>query len=129
MPLEDFIIAVFCWVDERLKALLGDHRLRQRGFAPKLTDSEVITMEMVGEFLDAAMIMARVAQVGGEDRHRFGLALGIDDQHPANRHRPLAGGIPQAGVAEHPNPAGRPAIQGNFQVFPIRQRLLDSRFQ
>ena len=51
MPLEDFIITVFCWIDERLKALLGDHRLRQRGFAPKLTDSEVITMEMVGEFL------------------------------------------------------------------------------
>lgn len=51
MPLEDFIITVFCWVDEHLKALLGDHRLRQRGFAPKLTDSEVITMEVVGEFL------------------------------------------------------------------------------
>jgi IS5 family transposase len=51
MPLEDFIITVFCWVDERLKALLGDHRLRRRGFAPKLTDGEVITMEVVGEFL------------------------------------------------------------------------------
>ena len=34
-----------------LDTLLGDHRLRQRGFAPKLTDSEVITMEVVGEFL------------------------------------------------------------------------------
>lgn len=51
MPLEDFIITVFCWVDEHLKALLGDHRWRRRGFAPKLTDSEVITMEGVGEFL------------------------------------------------------------------------------
>jgi len=51
MPLEDFIITVFCWVDEHLKALLGDHRLRQRGFAPKRADSEVITMEGVGEFL------------------------------------------------------------------------------
>lgn len=51
MPLEDFIITVFCWVDGHLKALLGDHRLRRRGFAPKLTDSEVITMEVVGEFL------------------------------------------------------------------------------
>ena len=35
-----------------------------------------------------------LVQVGGEDRHRLGLATGIDDQHPANRHRPLAGGIP-----------------------------------
>lgn len=51
MPLEDFIIMVFCWVDEHMNSLLGDHRLRQRGFAPKLTDSEVITMEVVGEFL------------------------------------------------------------------------------
>ncbi|MCB1820694.1 MAG: hypothetical protein KDI73_03810 [Candidatus Competibacteraceae bacterium] len=51
MPLEDFIITVFCWVDEHLNALLGDHRLRERGFAPKLADSEVITMEVVGEFL------------------------------------------------------------------------------
>ena len=50
MPLEDFIITVFCWVDEHLNALLGDHRLRSRGFAPKLNDSEVITMEVVGEF-------------------------------------------------------------------------------
>ena len=47
MPLEDFIITVFCWVEEHLNALLGDHRLRQRGFAPKLSDGEVITMEAV----------------------------------------------------------------------------------
>ena len=50
MPLEDFIITVFCWVEEQMNSLLGEHRLRQRGFAPKLTDSEVITMEVVGEF-------------------------------------------------------------------------------
>jgi hypothetical protein len=51
MPLEDFIITVFCWVEEHLDSLIGDRPLRQRGFAPKLTDSEVITMEGVGEFL------------------------------------------------------------------------------
>ena len=51
MPLEDFIIRVFCWVDEHRNALIGDQRLRQRGFAPQLSDSEVITMEVVGEFL------------------------------------------------------------------------------
>ncbi len=51
MPLEDFIITVFCWVEDHLNALLGKHRLRQRGFAPKLADSEVITMEVAGEFL------------------------------------------------------------------------------
>ncbi len=51
MPLDDFIITVFCWVEEHLKALVGERRLRQRGFAPKLADSEVTTMEVVGEFL------------------------------------------------------------------------------
>lgn len=51
MPLEDFIITVFCWVEEHLSSRLGDQRLRQRGFAPQLADSEVITMEVVGEFL------------------------------------------------------------------------------
>jgi len=51
MPLEDLIITVFCWVEEHLDSLIGDHPLRQRGFAPKLTDSEVITVEVIGDFL------------------------------------------------------------------------------
>ena len=51
MPLENFIITVFCWVEEHWGLVSGGQRLRQRGFAPKLTDSEVITMEVVGEFL------------------------------------------------------------------------------
>ncbi|MBL8249881.1 MAG: IS982 family transposase [Candidatus Competibacter sp.] len=51
MPLEDFIITLFCWVEEHLNRLMGDHRRRQRGFAPKLTNGEVLTMEVVGEFL------------------------------------------------------------------------------
>jgi IS5 family transposase len=48
MPLEDFIIFVFCWVDEKLKSF---PTIRQRGSNPKLSDAEVITMEIVGEFL------------------------------------------------------------------------------
>ncbi|MBK1718503.1 hypothetical protein CKO27_12770 [Thiocystis violacea] len=51
MPLEDFIIAVFCWVDDHLAQVTGERRLRQRGEAPKLSDSEVITLEVIGEFL------------------------------------------------------------------------------
>ena len=51
MPLEDFIITVFCWIEDHCSALLGECRLRQRGFRPKLTDTEVITLEVVGEFL------------------------------------------------------------------------------
>lgn len=49
MDLESFIIAVFCAIDD----FLSEHRpkLRQRGPAPVLADSEVLTIETVGEFL------------------------------------------------------------------------------
>lgn len=54
MDLESFTIAVLCWVEEGLAAVQrapGWRRLRQRGPAPTLADSEVLTMEVVGEFL------------------------------------------------------------------------------
>ncbi len=54
MSPQELLLQVFCLVDDQLKALdLG--RVRPRGFAPKLTDSEVLTIEIVGEFggLDA----------------------------------------------------------------------------
>ena len=51
MPLEDFIIAVLCCVEQMWPRDPRLSRLRLRGFAPKLADSEVITMEIVGEFL------------------------------------------------------------------------------
>ncbi len=47
MDLSTFIISVFCLVDDHLKG----KRIRQRGPSPKLSDSEVLTMEIVGEFL------------------------------------------------------------------------------
>ncbi len=50
MPLEDFIITAYCLVDEMLK-LVVHQKMRQRGFIPLLSDSEVITMEIVAEFL------------------------------------------------------------------------------
>ena len=51
MPEEDFIIAVFCCVDDLLQSapeLLG---VRRGGFAPRLCGSEAVMMEVVGEFL------------------------------------------------------------------------------
>jgi hypothetical protein len=48
LDLNTFIIAVFCLIDDRI-ADLG--RLRARGPAPTLCDSEVLTIEVVGEFL------------------------------------------------------------------------------
>jgi len=49
MAPQELLLEVFCLVDDELQALnLG--RLRQRGPQPKLSDSEVITMELVGAF-------------------------------------------------------------------------------
>ena len=51
MPLDEFIITVFCWVTQGVETVTDGVKLRTRGFAPRLSDSEVITMELVGEFL------------------------------------------------------------------------------
>ena len=51
MDLETFVIAVFCLVDDFVRDLCRGWRLRQRGPAPALADSEVLTIEAVGEFL------------------------------------------------------------------------------
>ena len=47
MDLNTFVVAVFCLIDDRLKG----RRVRQRGPSPKLSDAEVLTIEIVGEFL------------------------------------------------------------------------------
>jgi hypothetical protein len=51
MPLTDFILHVFCLIDDLLQQL-GPRRLRRRGpRATILADSEVIAVELAGEFL------------------------------------------------------------------------------
>jgi hypothetical protein len=49
--IEEFIIAVFLTIEARLKVLLTLYPPRRRGFAPRLSDSEVLTLEIVGECL------------------------------------------------------------------------------
>ncbi len=51
MNLDDFIIACFCLIDDLLPSILKGKRLRARGPMPKLADSEVLTMEVVGTYL------------------------------------------------------------------------------
>ncbi len=48
MNLDDVIITCFCLIDEMMPMMIKDQRLRTRGPAPKLSESEVITMEIVG---------------------------------------------------------------------------------
>lgn len=51
MDLDVFIITIFCIVEDMLNPILKDKRVRERGPKPTIMDSEVITMEIVGEFL------------------------------------------------------------------------------
>lgn len=50
MRVEDFIITVYCCVAESYGELVTSP-LRRRGFETKLSDAEVITLEIVGEFM------------------------------------------------------------------------------
>lgn len=50
MPIEDFIIRVYCEVCAAFEVVVKT-QLRRRGFAPALSDQEVLTLELVGAFL------------------------------------------------------------------------------
>ena len=51
MDLDSFIVMVYCEVDTIIKNQFPARSLRHRGPLPRLSDSEVITMEIVGEYL------------------------------------------------------------------------------
>ncbi len=54
MDRDHFIITVYCLVCENYRAILDDTPLRQAGFAPALTNEEVITIEICGEYFKCA---------------------------------------------------------------------------
>lgn len=51
MSREDFIIYVYCFVDDFFQKLTQSKRLRRRGPLPILSDTEAIVIQIVGEFL------------------------------------------------------------------------------
>lgn len=51
MDIDEVIVTWFCLIDDGMHAFLGGRRFRQRGPTPEMADSEVMTMEIVGEFL------------------------------------------------------------------------------
>jgi Transposase DDE domain len=57
--IEEFIIAVFCCVDDLLKEITKEEPIQRKGFKPALADSEVLTMEIVAEYqgIDAEQAM------------------------------------------------------------------------
>lgn len=50
MERDTFIIMVFCFVSEQMDILRKSNTIRHGGFAPALSDEEVITIEICGEF-------------------------------------------------------------------------------
>jgi hypothetical protein len=54
MDRDDFIITVYCLVCEQYQGIRERYRLRRGGFAPALSDQEVITMEICGEYFKCA---------------------------------------------------------------------------
>ena len=50
MERDIFIISAYCLVVEIMQIIEKTHKFRKRGFPPKLTDAEVITIEICGEF-------------------------------------------------------------------------------
>ena len=49
--IDEFIMAAYLCVDAHLESFLTRYPPRGWGFAPGLRDSEVLTLEIVGEFL------------------------------------------------------------------------------
>lgn len=50
MDRDDFIILVYCLVCEHYPSIRATYGVRRGGFAPALTDEEVITLEICGEY-------------------------------------------------------------------------------
>ena len=50
MDRDEFIITVYCLVSEHYQVIKNTYSLRRGGFAPALSDEEVITIELCGEY-------------------------------------------------------------------------------
>ncbi|WP_341763539.1 IS982 family transposase [Candidatus Tisiphia endosymbiont of Beris chalybata] len=51
MTLEEFIITVYCFIEEKMTIITKNIKVRKAGFPPCLSDVEALTMEVVGEFI------------------------------------------------------------------------------
>jgi hypothetical protein len=54
MDRDQFIITVYCLVCTQYQALTAAHPIRRGGFAPALSDEEVLTREICGEYFGLA---------------------------------------------------------------------------
>ncbi len=71
MDRDNFIIAVFLLVCEQYAVIKKQYRLRRGGFQPSLTDEEVITMEICGEYFKIECDKDMFAYFSSHYRHFF----------------------------------------------------------
>jgi len=95
MDRDHFIITVYCLVCEHYQAIKARYHIRRGGFAPALTDEEVITIEICGEYFkggtDKDIFAAGGQSVAGQGGapsaldggERAGPGRGAGDRHAA----------------------------------------------
>jgi hypothetical protein len=71
MTRDYFIIMVYCLVCEHYQAIIKQHPIRRRGFPPALTDEEVITIEICGEYFGLSQDEANYDYFRAHYQHFF----------------------------------------------------------
>src|SRR5258706_15156889 len=71
MDRDEFIISVYCLVCEHYQVIKNTYPVRRGGFAPALSDEEVITMEICGEYCKLATDKDLFAYFRSHYRHFF----------------------------------------------------------
>ena len=74
---EDFVIALYCLIEDELYPHYGHHygRPRRSGFSPSLSDSECLTIEVVGHFLGYSTQKQLYEQMHDQDPRPFHRSL------------------------------------------------------
>jgi hypothetical protein len=90
VDLDTLIVATYCLIDDALPAAVAGP-LRRRGPAPKLTDAEVLTLEVVGEFLGLDHDTAIYAFFRQHDGSWFPTLTAIHRSHPSDHVRAASG--------------------------------------
>jgi len=78
MRLDDVMITCFCLIDDALPLVTGGKRLRQAGPHPKVSDSDVITIEIVGTFWELTQEKAIFEYVRRHSHHFFPTLMDVD---------------------------------------------------
>lgn len=71
MSLDDFIITCFCWIDDALPIVTAGKKARASGLQPIMSDSEVITIELVSSYLGLSQDQEPFEYIGRHYSHFF----------------------------------------------------------